>query len=461
MSFPRLIIAGTQSGVGKTTLTMGILSALSNRMRVQPYKIGPDYIDPAYHTFITNRKCRNLDGWMLNEDVIRYLFNKNMKDAEIGIIEGVMGLFDGAEIDKDIGSTAAVSKILNAPIILVIDGSGMARSAAAMVKGYAEFDKDLNIAGVIINRISGEKHYDLLKEAIEQNTNVKCYGYLPKNMGINIPSRHLGLVPSVEIKELKDKIDLLGKEIEKTIDIDGLIQLANKCNTKMKSKMLEIEPMVPKGKIKIAVAYDKAFNFYYQDNLELLEELGAELHFFSPINDTKLPENIDAIIFGGGFPEVFAEELEANGSMKKEIYSCLSKGIPYMAECGGLMYLNNTLVDFEGKEHKMVGWFNGKSMMTKRLQRFGYANLTLQDNCILGEKNESIKVHEFHRSTTEITNADKVYYLQKHRNNKVIKEWECGYKKENGVAAYAHMHFYSNLKFARNLIQNLIEIKKQ
>lgn len=457
MNVPRLLIAGTQSGVGKTTITMGLLAAISKKMIVQPYKVGPDYIDPAFHSFITGRKCRNLDSWLLSDESISYLFSKNMKSADMGIIEGVMGLFDGAEIGKDEGSTGKVAKILQTPVVLIIDGSGMSDSAAAMVQGYAQFDPKVKIAGVIFNRISGEHHYGLLKKAIETYLGIPCFGYLPKEMDISLPSRHLGLVPSGEISGLKAKIETLRVLVERTIDVDGLIELSRAWDQEYTYHSIQIEPIVNYGKIPIAVAMDEAFHFYYWDNLELLEEMGAELCYFSPLKDQSLPRGVKGIIIGGGFPEVFAKELEENLSMKKSLFTLLKKWIPYGAECGGLMYLNHKLIDFEGKEYLMTGWFQGTTIMTKRLQRFGYAELTLREDTVYGDKGSKIRIHEFHRSKSEVPNYKKAYCLQKKRYGAVQKEWDCGYMKQNGVAGYAHMHYYSNLTFAEAFLKKAQE----
>lgn len=445
--FPRLVIAGTQSGVGKTTAATGLMAVLAERMAVQPYKVGPDYIDPAYHSRITGRKSRNLDGWMLDRDTLVYLFQRNSRNASISIIEGVMGLFDGAQ-----GSTAQVAKTLLAPVILVIDGRGMAESAAAMVRGYRDFQPDLDLAGVIINNVSGESHYEILKEAIELQTGVKAFGYLPKHPGIELPSRHLGLVPSVEIPELEDKLKRLKDLVAKTMDMEGLLHLANSWEKPLPASSFSIEPLGPPNSIPVAVAWDQAFNFYYWDNLDLLEELGARNEYFSPLADQKLPTGAGALLLGGGFPEIFASDLEANSTIRGRIREALSAGMPYTAECGGLMYLLDRLVDFEGREYQMVGWLQGTCRMTEKLQNFGYAELKLQKSCIYGPAGGVIRVHEFHRSILETPESARAYHLEKKRKGARVREWECGLLKGNGVAGYPHLHYYSNLNFARNFL---------
>lgn len=458
MKIPKIMIAGMSSGVGKTTLTMGILASLSKKMVVQSYKVGPDYIDPAYHTFITGRKCRNLDNYLLSNETVQELFTKNMKDAQIGIIEGVMGLYDGAHMQSDIGSSASVAKTLKCPVILVVDGSGIAKSIAAIVKGFIDFDPDVNICGVIINKVNSAGHYELLKEAIKRNTSAKCFGYLPKNDVSSLKSRHLGLIPSCEVEDLNIKMNALSRAVEETIDLSGLIQLA----TDQVEDILFEQEVIGTGyfDVHIGVAYDEAFNFYYEDNLELFKSLGAKISFFSPIEDKKLPDHIDFIYFGGGFPEVFAKELAENQDIKKEIYKKLSCGMPYFAECGGLMYLTKEIHLLDGKSYPMVGWLEGISHMTKRLQRFGYKTLTLNQDCILGKQGDSINIHEFHHSETVIDSLNKAFILEKVRDDKLISTNYCGYIKGNGVAGYPHFHFYGNQQMAINLLQAAQEYKQ-
>lgn len=464
--FPRLVIAGTQSGVGKTTVCMGLLAALHKRVKVQPYKVGPDYIDSAYHTFITGRKSRNLDSWMLDHKTLTYLFKKNMQEAGLAVIEGVMGLFDGAETGHDEGSTAHVAKIIKAPVILVVDGSGMAASGAAMVKGYKDFDPDVDLAGVIFNRLSGETHYKLLKEAVETYTGVRVYGYLPEETGVLLPSRHLGLVPSAEIAGLREKIARLAVLTETTVEVDALLRLAKEWH-QLPDSTLSLTADVSVGstspdRVKIAVADDRAFNFYYWDSLELLEELGAEIVFFSPLEDRKLPDGVNGLILGGGFPEVFAGELQDNRGMKKSIREALTSGLPYYAECGGLMYLVETLVDFDGKKYEMVGWLKGSCRMTPQLQRFGYANLELKEDCVFGPRGSAIRVHEFHRSLVEDGEGRTAYRLYRSmKQGAACGEWECGYIKGSGVAGYPHLHLYGNIDFARNFLSHARRYKER
>ena len=458
----QFMIAGTKSGVGKTTVAMGLMAALSKRMTVQPYKVGPDYIDPAFHSYITGRTCRNLDSYMLSEDMIHYFYEKNQVGAEATVVEGVMGLFDGAEVGSDIGTSASIAKMLHLPVILVVDGSKVASSLAATVKGFELFDPALTIAGVIVNNVGSALHYDILKRAIIYHTDVQPCGYLLKNSALTLPERHLGLVPASEQVALDEVFEALGTAIEATVDVDEILRISEL--GKVSERKRETKSWTPEvfntKPLRIGIAQDKAFNFYYQDALDLLSDYGGVTWVpFSPLSDQQLPENLHGLYFGGGFPEVFADGLSNNISFVKDLLNQLAAGIPYTAECGGLMYLCESLVDLDNQSHKMVGWFKGKTMMTKRLQRFGYAALTLNQSCVYGDKGKVIRIHEFHRSSAEVAD-EMVYDIEKIRYSEVVKAWSCGYKKGNGVAAYAHMHFGSNMDFGKNFVNTCLTYKR-
>ncbi|MGL4914008.1 MAG: cobyrinate a,c-diamide synthase [Romboutsia sp.] len=449
----KILIAGTNSGVGKTTISLGIMQALTKRnMKVQPYKVGPDYIDPSYHTFITGRHSRNLDSYMLDDEKIKYVFNKASKDADISVVEGVMGLFDGIGIDLDNCTSSHTSKILKAPVILVINGKAMAASSAAMVLGYKEIDKNVDIKGVIVNNVRTKTHYDIIKKAIETYCNTEVLGYFPPNEEFSLDSRHLGLVPSVEIDGLKSKFNNLADEIEKYIDVDRIIEISE---TQEVNSEFELNDFIEKNKIKnqsIAIAYDKAFNFYYKENIELLEELGLEIKYFSPLKDKEVPKS-DYIYIGGGFPEIFSTDIEENKSMRKSIKEAHEKNIPIYAECGGLMYLGENLLDKEDKSYEMVGIFKGSSKMTSSLKRFGYCYGTAKEDTILSKSGEIIKGHEFHHSVFE-TEEECTYIMRKERDKKVVDEWEGGYSKNNTLATYLHTHFYNNLDCITNFLNH-------
>ncbi|WP_054741905.1 cobyrinate a,c-diamide synthase [Cellulosilyticum ruminicola] len=446
MQSRKILIAGTNSGVGKTTISLGIMQALKNRnMVVQPYKVGPDYIDTAYHTHITKRASRNLDAYMLEEEKLKYLFNKVKVDADISVVEGVMGLYDGKGTDINNCSSSSMAKLLNIPVILVINAKAMAASSAAMVLGYQKIDPDLNICGVIANNVRTEGHYKLVKESIEKYCGVEVLGYFPPNESFSLPSRHLGLVPSNEMEALDDKFQSLGSEIEKYINIDRLLELCETedVETDYKPEIVSSGLTKVKGK-KIAIAQDKAFNFYYADNLDLLRDMGLEIVNFSPLYDKELPV-CDYIYIGGGFPEVFGKELAANKVVREAIKKAHEAGIPIYAECGGLMYLGEGLIDHDENYYEMVGIFEGVSRMTKSLKRFGYCYGTAQEETILSKVGDTLRGHEFHHSEFE-SKEKGVYIMQKGAKAKEEDKWSGGYSKGNTLAAYLHIHFYSNLE---------------
>ncbi|AKL93571.1 cobyrinic acid A,C-diamide synthase CobB [Clostridium aceticum] len=454
-TFSGFLLAGTQSGVGKTTISTGIMGALKKRgLSVKPFKVGPDYIDPQFHHYVTGNPSRNLDGYMLEEETLKALFYKNLAATDIAVVEGVMGLYDGRGIEKDQGSSAHIAKILNLPVILVINGSGMSSSAAAMVLGYKMYDRDVDIKGIIINNVSGEKHYSILKEVIERDTDTKCIGYLNKNVNIELKSRHLGLIPCGEVPELQKKVDEVVEMVEETIDIEALLGLATPMEAvKAPEKNLD-------KNLTIAYPYDDAFNFYYQDNLDLLRELGCNLVSFSPLKDRYLPEKIHGIYMGGGFPEVFAKELEDNHSIRQAIYKKAQEGLPIYAECGGFMYLSKGIQTFEGSYHEMVGIFDTAAEMTKRLQRFGYCEVTTREDSKFFKNSFTIKAHEFHRAVVKGEEDHYIYDVKKTKDNKVIDRWNCGQEKYNCIGAFPHIHFYSNPCFVESFIERCQVYKK-
>lgn len=448
----KILIAGTSSGVGKTTISLGIMQALSKRkMKVQPYKVGPDYIDPSYHTFITGRHSRNLDSYMLDDEKIKYIVNKSSSDADISVIEGVMGLYDGFGIDLDDCTSSYTSKILKAPVILVINGKAMAASSAAMVLGYKEIDKDVNIKGVIVNNVKTKSHYEIIKSAVEKYCDVEVLGYFPPNSEFSLDSRHLGLIPSVELDSIKEKFNNLASEIEKYIDIDRIIEISESEDIKSDFNLDEFIKTNRVFKKKVAVAYDKAFNFYYRENIELLEQLGLDIEYFSPLEDSQVPK-CEYIYIGGGFPEIFAKNLHNNKSMRNSILEAHNKKIPIYAECGGLMYLGERLLDTDDKNYDMIGIFRGTSRMTSSLKRFGYCYGVAKKDTILSQKGDIIKGHEFHHSVFE-SDENCAYTMRKEREGKVVDEWDGGYSKENTLATYLHTHFFNNLECLVNFLE--------
>ncbi|MCB2339539.1 cobyrinate a,c-diamide synthase [Clostridium estertheticum] len=430
-----IVIASNASGGGKTTVTLGIMKALKNRgFKVQGYKVGPDYIDSAFHSKITGQDSRNLDLYLMGEAGVKASFSRGRGD--LGVVEGVMGLYDGKGIDTSY-STYHVSKVLDLPIILVLSPKAQVATFCAEINGIVNF-KDANIRGIILNNIT-ESYYNLLKSAIDKNCKIKVLGYLPKDERLSLKSRHLGLIQSSEIEDLEEKIEVCAKLLEKHLYMDLLLEQFNESK-----KYVDNFHVENKGK-RIAVAYDKAFSFYYKENLELLEELG-EVIYFSPLIDNELPSNIDFLYLGGGYPEVFIRELSENTSMIYSIKKALDAGLPCYAECGGLMYLTlgEKSLDEEQITHKAVGFFDGYYSLTTRLQNFGYAKIKVEvENTIL-PKNMSINCHEFHKSFVDLQ-EEKIFKLSKDVYDGSRKNWLCGYIKKNTIAVYGHVHFFGNL----------------
>jgi len=450
----QIIIAGTNSGVGKTTISAGIMKAMMKRgKKVIPFKIGPDYIDTGFHEAATGKASINLDCWMTGIENTKFLFDRHRKTGDFSVIEGVMGLYDGMGDEQNSGSTAHISKILNVAVILIIDGSQMAASAGALVLGFREFDKKVNIAGIIVNRVSSATHYELIKESIRRTTNIPCLGYLPPSARITLPSRHLGLVPGNETTRLDERIEEIATLIEKHIDLDTLEILSEVTaeERERKDPRISLKDMA-KG-LNIGIARDDAFSFYYEDNLDLLRYMGAEITYFSPLKEAFLPKNLDALYLGGGFPEMFAEKLSANSSFRNSIVAEMKNGIPVYAECGGYMYLTKGIRDTEGRFYEMTGFLEGWSEMTETLQRFGYAEA-------LTEGGHLFRGHEFHHSRWMGPSAVKhTLSLSKPKELNKNIAWACGQRKENVHGAYVHLHFYSNLNAVEKICQSLLRIK--
>ncbi|TYV89552.1 cobyrinate a,c-diamide synthase [Listeria monocytogenes] len=444
----KILIAAASSGTGKTTVTLGIMHALKKRgMRVQPFKVGPDYIDTNYHQAITGVASINLDSFLIDDDaMLAALFEKHGQSADISVIEGVMGLFDGLGIDRDNSSTSFIAKCTKTPVILVVDGKAISTSAAAIVDGFNRFDPELTIAGVIINRVASENHFSLIKGAIERYTDVPVLGYLPKNAAVALPERHLGLVPKEEMTELETKWELLGDLIVEHVDLDRLLAIS-KTGAKLNVHPPEIQVPDFSG-VRVAYALDAAFHFYYQDNLDFIRSTGATLIPFSPLEEREVPD-ADFIYIGGGFPEVFAERLAKNKSMRESILAAHEQGKPIYAECGGLMYLGSSL-EMEAESYEMVGVFDGVSKMTTRLRKFGYCIAEPLEDTLLGKKGTAIRGHEFHHSVFE-TNEPTRMKLTKKRDGEIVKEWHGGYQKGNTFASYLHIHFYQNLSIITHM----------
>ncbi len=459
MTIPKIVISGTQSGVGKTTVSLALMAGFKNAgYRVQAFKVGPDYIDPSYHGIVTGFPSHNLDTWLMGEGAVRWLFQENTRHCDIAIIEGVMGLFDGVSSQGEEGSTAQISKLLHAPVILVLDARSLARSAGAMVMGYKSFDPALNIAGVILNRVASGGHFSLLQEAIESFTQVPVLGALFQDQKIQIPERHLGLKTASENEEFQSCLKVLEETIEPKvslnrpgIDLLKILEISRKAAVgqapiktphpfplqENSKKEFDIEVS---DKVRIGIARDRAFSFYYQANLDFLTRLGAELVPFSPLEDESLPDTLAGIYFGGGFPEVYARELQGNERMRQAVSSFIQRGFPVYAECGGLMYLTQSIEQRDGKVFEMVGALPGKVRMTEKLQNFGYAEATLIRDCFLGEKGDTFRGHEFHYSSWGLDAGSALHKVNGKRGNPDRMEGYCAGRL---LASYIHCHFLS------------------
>nr|WP_319399155.1 cobyrinate a,c-diamide synthase [uncultured Carboxylicivirga sp.] len=437
------VLAGTNSGCGKTTVSIGLMSLLKSKgLQVAPFKTGPDYIDPLFHQKILDTPSYNLDTYMLPSEAIQYLFSKHCISKDIAVIEGVMGMYDGKGEESQ-GSTHELSQQLNLPVVLVVNCKGLYQSVGAIVKGFVNYKSNSSVKGVILNHCSSKEYYNFLKGIIEKECGVKCVGYVPFNKDFSLESRHLGLVQAEEVEDLQAKVQQLTQHLADTIDVNALLEISELEPTKSATLQL---PDIDLSDLHIGVAYDKAFRFYYRDNLELLQELGATLHYFSPLSDRCLPNNCNCLYIGGGYPEVFATQLSANSPLLQHVNEQVQKGLPVYAECGGLMYLTQKIISLEGEEFPMTGIYNTDVQMTKRLQRFGYAQL--EYNGI------STRCHEFHHSDL-IEDENHCNYIKTYQLSKTEKltDWQCGLLYKNCLAGYAHNHFYSNFEFFKELIK--------
>jgi len=441
-----IVIGGTHSGCGKTTVTLGIMAALRKKgLLVQPFKAGPDFIDAGLHRLVADRPSRNLDQWMCGQEYVIDCFLRHGSNADIAVVEGVMGLYDGEF------STASLARLLNVPVVIVVDAYGMAESAGAVVCGFAEFGvkarklgsweggkvgNRLEIAGVIFNRVASENHYKRLKDNVRD---VPVLGYLPRELDFEIPHRHLGLTIAEEDPVAKANIEKLADTILDHVDIDAIIRSAELS----KAKDFYLEGAKGAKEIRpfrVALASDKAFSFYYEDNLDLLRDAGAEIIRFSPLADRAIPQHADAVYIGGGYPELHAGALSGNTAMLASISAWADAGRPLYAECGGLMYLSKGIRDFDNKLFPMAGIFPFETRMMKK-PRLGYREILLNEDCIIGRKGEKLRGHEFHYSELTQGTTGRVYTLSDSRCKSLPTE---GFKSKNTLASYVHVHFGSN-----------------
>jgi cobyrinic acid a,c-diamide synthase len=455
-----IIIAGERSGVGKTTVTLALLAALRERSpqsSVQSFKVGPDYIDPMFHRYVTGRACRNLDPVLTSEAYVQQCFTRH-SNTEYALIEGVMGLFDGASGKDDTASTAHVARLLNLPIALILNCSSTSRSIAAIAHGYRSFDPRIHVAGVILNRVGSDRHLELLTQALEP-LNLPILGVLRRQEEIAIPDRHLGLVPTAELSDLDQAIDRLAHLGKTCFDWEKLLPCLESGDG-----LTHTEEESPVAKVRLAIAQDRAFSFYYADNLDLLQQMGAELVPWSPMNDGALPENIQGMYLGGGFPEVFAGALAENVSAKRSVQRAIESGMPTYAECGGLMYLCEQIIDFDKNAYPMVGIFPATAIMGKRLT-LGYRQAVALQNSSLVQVGDRLWGHEFHRSTLEelpqSRSAVEKSVGQSDRRLLSLQGYDSslqfpseGWQRHQVHASYVHLHFGAQPQLARRFLQH-------
>ncbi|MGI1658787.1 MAG: cobyrinate a,c-diamide synthase [Desulfitobacterium sp.] len=483
---PRILIAGTHSGVGKTTIATGIMAALAKKgLPVQPYKVGPDYIDPSYHTLATGRPSRNLDRWMLREELLP-VFLKSSLDYWV-VIEGVMGLFDGVSGTKGYGSSADIARLLNTPVVLIVDAGNLSRSVAAMVHGFSTFDPDLRIAGVILNRVKSPAQEKILREALKE-IEMPILGVLPKEERISLPERHLGLVPSQEKAFREDFFEGLIDIVTRTIDLDaiqGIMLNTTQNDEEYKQRMalffekLSEKPSIDnienesikltvqdkesskgdqkdkKDLLQLGVAWDEAFSFYYQDALDTAECLGFTVIPFSPLWDQRLPEGLDGLFFGGGFPELHLERLSQNLRFLESLREFHRSGKTIYGECGGYMYLGQQITDFDGRTYPMAGLIPIRAEMTRKLRGMGYREGVFQQDSFLGGAGSRVYGHEFHYSQVgymdEGNSMSSAFELLKGGESLRLD----GYARDNIVASYLHLNFAGHPELLRHWAEHM------
>ncbi len=438
MNMPVLVIAGTHSGVGKTTVATGIMAALTRRgLRVQGFKIGPDFIDPTFHRAATGRASHNLDGWMLRRDVNLEIFARAVHDADVAVIEGVMGLFDGKDGRSLAGTTAEIALWLDAAVLLVLDASAVAGSAAAVVHGFDTLVPELHLAAVAPNRIGSPMHYEYLRQAITSRCRPAAIGYIPRDEALILPERHLGLHLAQETLT-EDRLRRLAESVESHLDLNRLLE------SSMRPKPAAmVRKDNPEMRVRIGVARDRAFCFYYEDNLNLLRELGAELVEFSPLADAALPVDLDGIYFGGGYPELNAEELSANRPMRSAIAQFVASDAPVYAECGGFMYLTEAIVDTEDRTWPMTGVFPTKARMHRKLAKLGYIEVEMRPNAAWLTAGGHARGHEFRYSIIDP--------MPESISRAYVSPAEA-YQVQSAVGSYIHLHFLSCPRIAEAFV---------
>ena len=445
------LIAGTASGVGKTTVTLAVIAAMRQRGAVvQPFKGGPDFLDTGHHTRVAGRTARNLDTWMLSRDSNKDVFCEATEGADFVVVEGMMGLFDGKDGATETGSSAEIAKLLGLPVILVLDAAKSARSIAAVVLGFERFDPQIVLAGVILNRVASERHYAMLEQAIHSSCQTPVLGWLPREAAISIPERHLGLRTAEEFRtqqgEVK-QIEMLAHLAETHLDLDALSSL--QCSFDFTEvQTARVVPVQPS--IRIGVARDEAFSFYYEDNLDLLRQRGAEVVPFSPLWDAALPADLDALYLGGGYPELYAAQLSANHSMLQSVRMFAVAGKTIYAECGGMIYLSRQLTTVEESSYAMASLLPFVMEMTGKLAKFGYVTVALKQDCLLGPAGTVLRGHSFHYS--HIVGQPKMLTSYQVRYSLSGQTEDEGFSVGNILASYVHLHFRASPQIAKHFV---------
>jgi cobyrinic acid a,c-diamide synthase len=443
---PTIVVAGVASGVGKTTVTLGLLEALTRRgVTVQAFKVGPDFIDPAFHALATGRPSYNLDGWMCDRERVIATVGRRAADADLAVIEGVMGCFDGVDGASEAGSTAQIAKWLGAPVILVVDAGAMARSAAAVVLGFERFDPELDLRAVIFDRAGGALHRQWLREAVAQSCKARVLGALPHDRALSVPERHLGLVTAAEGSYADETRARLASAIEAHVDLDALRALAR---SEVERRPAEPGAAAPASEVTIAVARDEAFQFYYAENLELLEDAGARLRFWSPLRDRDVPA-CHGLYIGGGYPELYGRALSDNAAMRRAVRAFAVAGRPVYAECGGLMYLAESLTDADARRWPMVGLLPAAVTMESRLT-LGYREVETAVPSLLGPVGTRARGHEFHCSALSPVpdEVPRAYSIAGGSDGARPEGFMVG----RSLISYVHLHWGSNPRLAANFV---------
>lgn len=456
MKIPRILLAAGSSGSGKTLITCGLLEALVERgLKTASFKCGPDYIDPMFHSRVIGTKSRNLDTFFTVPEVTKYLLTRNARDCEVAVMEGVMGFYDGVAGTTTTASAYDLAKVTDTPVILIVNSRGMSVSLAAYVKGFLEYKKDSHIKGVIFNQMS-PMLYPRMKKLLEEELGVAVLGYVPKVEDCVIESRHLGLVLPDEIPELKDRLHKLAGVLEETLDIDRILELAGEASDLLDAKPESVTDFRLSEPVRIGVAEDEAFCFFYADNFRLLGEMGAEIVPFSPMEDKQLPDDLDGLLLYGGYPELNGKKLEQNTTMKDMIREKLKAGMPCMAECGGFMYLHEEIEGMDGNFYQMAGVIPGKAYRTPKLSRFGYVTLTQKKPALGMEDFGEIPAHEFHYFDSENCGGD--FHAAKPESK---RGWDCIHGTDTMLAGFPHLYYYGNPEVPKAFLKKCLAYKKQ